>query len=271
MYLLDVDMAELIGKATAPVAKCVNLVLEESLLKDFADVFKEELGLIEVKITVDPAATPKFHCHRPVVFALKEKVKLLLNAQVSEELIPVEQSEWVAPIVVVNKKDRGIRICGDFKVSIDPVVCSQVHPLPTPEEMFSTLANGESYSKLDLANAYKLMRASDCSQPQLTINTHIGLFHYSRLPFGISTAPAIWQKAMAQVLNGIPGVVYFIDDILVTGSSRAEHGANLYKVLTRIREYGLCLNKAKCVFFKKSLNVWVIAFQMRGSNQPQVG
>ena len=140
--------------------------------------------------------------------------------------------------------------------------------------MFSTLANVESYSKLDLARAYKQMRVSDCSQPLLTINTHIGLFRYSRLPFGISTAPVLWQKAMAQVLNGIPGVVYFIDDILVTGSTRAEHEANLYKVLIRIREYGLRLNKANCVcffFFKKSLNFWAIAFQMRGSDQPQIG
>ena len=122
MYLLNFDVAELIGKATAPVARCVNLVSEESLLKDFADVFKEELGLlrgIEAKITVNPAAIPKFHRHRPVPFVLKEKVEASFNAQVSKgELIPVEQSEWAAPIVVVNKKDGGIRISGDFKVSI---------------------------------------------------------------------------------------------------------------------------------------------------------
>ena len=113
------------------------------------------------------------------------------------ELIPVEQSEWAAPIVVVNKKDGGIRICGDFKVSVNPVISPQVYPLPTPEEMFSTLANGESYSKLDLARAYKQMKVSECSQHLLTINTHIGLFRYSRLPFGVTTAPALWQKAMA--------------------------------------------------------------------------
>jgi len=79
--------------------------------------------------------------------------------------------------------------------------------------MFSTLANGESYSKLDLALAYKQMRVSAKSLPLLTINVHLGLFQYTRLPFGISTAQALQQKAMVQVLQG---VVYFIDDILVT-------------------------------------------------------
>ena len=126
----------------------------------------------------------------------------------------------------MHKHDGGIRICADFKVTVNSVICSQTYPLPTPEEMFSTLANGESYSKLDLARAYKQMRVSTASQPLLTVNTHLGLFQYARLPFGISTAPALWKKAMAQVLHGIPGVVYFIDDILVTGTTRVEHEKN---------------------------------------------
>ena len=119
--------------------------------------------------------------------------------------------------------------------------------------MFSTLANGESYSKLDLSRAYKQMKVTESSRPLLTINTHMGLFQYTRLPFGISTAPAIWQKAMSQVLQGIPGVVYFIDDIVITGHTRQEHEANLRRVLERIREYGLHLKKSKCLFFQKEL------------------
>ena len=97
------------------------------------------------------------------------------------------------------------------------------------------------------------MKVTESSRPLLTINTHLGLFQYTRLPFGISTAPAIWQKAMSQVLQGIPGVVYFIDDILVTGHTRQEHKANLRRVLDRIREYGLHLKKSKCLFFQKEL------------------
>jgi len=108
---------------------------------------------------VNPEATPEFHRHQPVSIALKEKVEASLNTQVAAgELILVEQSEWAASIVVVNKKDGGIRICGDFKVPVSPVISPQVYPLSTPEEMFSTLANGEYYSKLDLARAYKQMK-----------------------------------------------------------------------------------------------------------------
>ena len=77
------------------------------------------------------------------------------------ELRPVDKAEWATPIVVVPKSDGGIRICGDFKVTINPVICPQTFPLPTPEEMFSALANGESFTKLDLSRAYKQMISVD--------------------------------------------------------------------------------------------------------------
>ena len=97
MYLLNFDVTELLRQALFLLPQCVNLISAESLVRDFPDFIKDELGLlrgIEAKITVDPAAMPKFHHHRPVPFALKEKVEASLNAQVSEgELIPIEQSE----------------------------------------------------------------------------------------------------------------------------------------------------------------------------------
>ena len=116
--------------------------------------------------------------------------------------------------------------------------------------MFNTLANGESYTKLDLARVYELMAVKEECQHLLTINTHLGLFKYTRLPFGISITPALWQKTMAQVL---PGVVCFIDNILVTGHTRDQCKENLQNVLTQIRWYGLRFKKSKWKFFQKEL------------------
>ena len=252
MSQLGFDVSALIQEATQIHNTSEVVITAEHLCNEYSEVFTDELGVlcdIEATISVDEQATPKFHRYRPVPFAVKEKVEKTLRAQVAEgELIPVETSEWAAPIVVVHKRDGDIRICGDFKLTVNPVICPQVYPLPTPEEIFSTLANGESFFKLDLARAYKQMRVKESSQPLLTINTHMGLFRYTRLPFGISTAPSLWQRAMAQVLHGIPGVVYFIDD-----KTREEHEATLCKVLDRIREYGLRLKKSKCLFFQEEL------------------
>ena len=172
------------------------------------------------------------------------------------ELEPVDRSDWAAPIVVVTKKDGGIRICADFKMTINPHLCMQTFPLPTPNEVFSTLANGESFTKLDLSRAYKQMKVATNSQCYLTINTHLGLYRYLRLPFGIASAPAIWQRAMTTVFKGCKGVVYYLDDILVTGATREEHTQNLKNVMQRLQKFGLRLNEAKCKFFSKQIRIF---------------
>lgn len=119
--------------------------------------------------------------------------------------------------------------------------------------MFSALASDESYTKIDLARAYKQMKVQKECQPLLTINMHQGLYQYTRLPFGIMTAPSFWQKVRAQVLNGLSGVACYNDNILVTGCTREEHIKNLQAVLTRLQEYGLRVKLSKCQFFKSQL------------------
>ena len=163
---------------------------------------------MEADIELKEGAKPKFCKSRPVPFALREKVEEAIRQQVADgELEPVDHSLWAAPIVIVTKKNGDIRICTDFKVTVNPQLCVQTFPPPTPDEIFSVLANGESFSKIDLARAYKQMRVAKGSQPYLTINTPLGLYRYLRLPFGIASAPAIWQKAMTTVLQGCKGLV----------------------------------------------------------------
>ena len=226
-------------------------------INEFPEVTKEGLGLLKgIKATVElePGAQPKFCRSRPVPFALREQVEQSIHQQVEDgELEPVESSDWAAPIVIVRRKDGGVRICADFKMTINPHLCSKTFPLPTPDEVFSTLARGESFSTLDLARAYKQMEVAPDSQSYLTINTHMGLFRYRRLPFGIATAPAIWQKAMSVVLQGCRGVIYYMDDILVTGQTRKEHEQNLRQVFQRLEQFGLRINLSKCQFFQDSV------------------
>ena len=156
----------------------------------------------------------------------------------------------MTPIIVVRKNNGAIQICGDFKVSINPFIKQQVHPLPTPEEMFNTLVNGESYTKLDLARAYKQMKVQKEYLSLLTINTHQVLYQYNtRFPFDITTAPSSRQNA---ILNGLSGVLCYIDDILVTVRTREEHLANLKAVLMRIHEYGLRPKQFKYLFSRVS-------------------
>uniref|UniRef100_A0A8C5D775 ribonuclease H n=1 Tax=Gouania willdenowi TaxID=441366 RepID=A0A8C5D775_GOUWI len=169
-------------------------------------------------------------------------------------LSKVDWSEWATPIVPVAKKSsERVRICGDFKGTVNPVLHAVQYPLPRIDDIFASLANGEHFTKIDLAQAYLQMEMDENSRKYLTINTHKGLYQYNRLVFGITSAPAIWQRAMDQVLQGIPSTQCYLDDIIVTGSDKDSHLANLDAVLTKLEDYGLKANKKKCEFFKECI------------------
>ena len=91
------------------------------------------------------------------------------------------------------------------------------------------------------------------SKKFLVINTHKGLYCMNRLPYGVASAPAIFQQTVDQILPKLAGVVCFIDDILVTGCNEAEHLSNLEAVFQKIQEYGLRLKLRKCKFFQESV------------------
>ena len=122
------------------------------------------------------------------------------------------------------------------------------YPLPLIQDIFASLANGKSFTKLDLAHAYQQLILDDDSRPYTTINTHKGLFRYTRLPFGVSAAPAIFQRTMESLLGGLPHVCIYLDDILITGESDVAHLTNLAVVLERLESAGTRLKREKCAF-----------------------
>ena len=229
------------------------------LLTKYSKVFQEGLGSFEgyeAKIMVDPNASPRFYKARTVPYAMREKVEAELDRLVAEgTLEPVEYSDWAAPIVPVVKSDRkSVRICGDFKVTVNPVSKLHRYPIPKIEDIFATLEGGKVFTKLDLSQAYQQLKVDAESQKYLVINTHKGLFRYTRLPFGVSSAPGIFQKAMETLLQGISHVSVYIDDILVTGETENDHLQTLERVLERLAKAGLRAKRNKCKFLVPSVD-----------------
>ena len=165
----------------------------------------------------------------------------------------VNHRQWPAPIVTVPKKDGTVRICGDYKVTVNPVLDVDQYPLPRPEDLFATLAGGKFFSTLDLSHAYNQVVLDDSSLKYLTINTHRGLYQYTRLPFGVASAPSVFRKMMDTILQGMDGVICYLDDIMVSGRTEEEHLTNLRKVLERLQEHGIRAKRAKCTFLKTSV------------------
>ena len=115
------------------------------------------------------------------------------------------------------------------------------YPIPKIEDLFAQLSGGKRYTKLDMSQAYQQIVLDKDSRKFVVVNTHRGLFQYNRLPFGVSSAPGIFQRTMESLLKDIPGVVVYIDDILVTGSSDDEHLEHLEETLRRMSDAGLRL------------------------------
>ena len=127
------------------------------------------------------------------------------------------------------------------------------YPLPKPEDLFASLAGGKKFSKLDLIQAYLQMLLEEESREHVTLNTHMGLYRYTCLPFGIASAPAILQRTMDTILQGLNHVQCYIDDILVTGANDNKHLRNLEEVLARLMKHGIRVKSSKCTFFQDSV------------------
>ena len=115
-------------------------------------------------------------------FALKEAVeKEIERLEKSGSLKQVEYSDWASPIVPVPKKDGTLRLCGDFKVSLNGALEVDQYPLPKPSDLFACLTGGTKFTKLDLSAAYQQLLLDEESQILVTLNTHKGLFQCTHL------------------------------------------------------------------------------------------
>lgn len=102
-----------------------------------------------------PDAKPKFFRPRTIPFALQKATKHEIDRLVSEGILkPIQCTEWATPIVVVPKKSGSVRICGDFKVSVNPQIVVNRHPIPCIRDIFHKLRGGKLYTKIDLSDAY---------------------------------------------------------------------------------------------------------------------
>ncbi|GBL76949.1 Uncharacterized protein K02A2.6 [Araneus ventricosus] len=216
------------------------------LLEEYKNIFDDELGEInnyQVKLELKPEVKPIFCRVRTIPFALKGRVENEINRLEKEGIIEkVEHSEWATPVVPVVKPDGSIRLCADYSVTLNPNLIVPQHPLPRLEEIFTNLNGGKQFSKLDFKQAYLQMKVHPESQKLLTINTHKGLYVCKRLMYGLNGAPAIWQRYVDGLFQGMQGVKVFMDDARITGSDEMSHFKALEEFFKKCKEHGLKIN-----------------------------
>ena len=187
---------------------------------------------------------------RPVPYALRPKVEAEPDRFESLGIISkVERAEFsTKPIVPVLKPSGQVRICGDFKVSVNQYLDLTQYPLPHIEEVFERLSGGQVFAKHDLPDAYLQIELDEESKRQVVITIHRALYRYNRLCFGLSSAPAIFQGIIEQILRPVKGVQPYLDDIALKGSNLDDHLRVLRHVYQILRQAGVKLKREKCVF-----------------------
>ncbi|XP_076284281.1 uncharacterized protein LOC143210894 [Lasioglossum baleicum] len=247
------------GNNKNEVKKIEGIELRNYIIQKYNSLFSDTPGLYnksKMKIHLKENARPVALKCRHVAYALKplveKEIKRLLNLG---HLVPVDVSEWVTPIVPTLKGNGNVRICGDFKLTINPYIITDKYPLHTIDEIFAVLQGGDKFTELDMTHQYMLFPVDESCTNLLTIVTHKGLFRYTKIPEGVSPAPADVQRKMDECLRGIDCTIAFLDNIYVTGRTNEEHTKNLEKVCARLQECNLRLNLVKCKFMQNRIEV----------------
>ncbi|XP_063962065.1 uncharacterized protein K02A2.6-like [Lytechinus pictus] len=204
----------------------------------------------EYHITLSPGAKPVcLYTPRRVPHPLLPKVKKEIDLMLEHGVIsPVtEPTKWCSGMVTSG----AIRICVDL-TQLNKSVEREVHPMASVDESLAKLGRGTIFTKLDANSGFWQLPLDDYSKLLTTFITPFGRFCFNRLPFGITSAPEIFQRTMSGIIEGLDGVICHVDDVLIHGATKAEHDSRVRAVLQQFVKAGLTLNN-KCEFSQEKL------------------
>ena len=229
---------------------------KETIASKFPKLFSG-LGCLteEYNIQLNKDAIPyALTTPRRVPLPLMEPVKKELQRMEREGVITKVEgpTNWCAGMVVVPKANQKVRICVDL-THLNKNVQRERHILPFVDHTLAQLAEAHYFTKLDANSGFWQVPLSKKSARLTTFITPFSRFCFNRLPFGISSAPELFQCRMSVALEGLEGVACLMDDILVHGKTKEEHDTRLLNTLERLQKHGITLNKKKCSFATESV------------------
>lgn len=203
------------------------------------------------RIPLTPGARPK-RTYRNSRKSLVDRKAI--EDQVTEWLatgvIQKSSSPWAAPIVLVPKKGTTKRrLCINYQ-GLNNVTVKDSFPLPLIDDIMHSVGDAKYFGTLDLANGFNQIPMAVEDIPKTAFSCHLGLFEFTRMPFGLCNAPATFQRAMMETLSDLIWSCCFvyIDDIIVFGRTYEEYMGNMERVLERLSEHGLTIKPEKCSF-----------------------
>jgi hypothetical protein len=239
------------------------------LIEDNEEVFSGKIGKAPgtVDIMIDPKVRPIVQKGRKIPYHLhgkaEEKLKSLLREDIIEPVPGDEPRTWVSCPVIAPKPDPNqIRFCIDMKAANKAILRPNCM-LPSTEDILDKFEGADTFSKLDLKEAYHQFELSHQSRHITTFHGPDRLYRYKRLNYGTRSSQDIMQNEIFRMLAGIPNQVNVADDILVGGTQK-EHDEALKQVLDTLKANGITVNPKKCVFDVNSISFLGLIFCKEG-------
>lgn len=227
----------------------------ENLLQEYADVFYQEGEVLGVTPTIQHRIimedqTPIAQAYRRIPPYLWTELKDHLQDLLQKGIITESQSDFASPIVIVRKKSGEMRMCVDYR-KLNQRVRRDAYPLPRIEETLDAMNGAQYFSTLDLTAAYNQIEVDPRDQHVTAFTTPLGLYEYTRMPFGLSNSPATFQRLMGRVFRDdmLRILLCYLDDLLIYSKSIEEQIERLEVAFTRLRQHNLKLEPKKCQLF----------------------
>ena len=235
--------------------------LGHPLLKDFADVFPEDLPKrlppernvdhrIELSDPKPPRAQPVYRMSPKELETLRKELDELLEMG----HIQPSKSPFGSPVIFVKKKDGSMRLCIDYR-ALNKMTIKNRYPLPNIDGLLDQLEGARVFSKIDLRTGYHQIRVHPDDIEKTAFRTRYGHFEFRVLPFGLTNAPATFVTLMQDIFQPLIDkcMVVYVDDILVYSKNEEEHETHLRQVLEVLRQNKLYAKASKCAFFQKEV------------------
>ena len=186
-------------------------------------------------ITLTEDASPvrcpsRFRTESDKQFIAGEIAKLLKTGIIEES-----QSPWRSQVVISTTANHKKRLCIDYASTLNRFTIPDVYPIPVIDELLSRVSNWKWYSYIDLKSAYHQLRLRKVEQPVTAFEANGKLYQFTRLAFGVTNGVPAFQRTIDRIIDGLVGVVADIDDVVVGGTTKAEHDANLQAFIARAK------------------------------------
>ena len=230
------------------------------LLVEYADVFSSDdtdvgqTSLVQHSIPVEPGTAPIRQPPRRLGVEKDQEVERQVEELVKKKLVVPADGAWSSPVVLVRKKDNNWRLCVDYR-QLNAVTRKGAYPLPSIDDSLDALAGSVYFSTLDLLSGYWQVPMDEDAQEKSAFVTRGGLWKWKVLPFGLTSAPATFERLMEQVLKGLQwkSLLLYLDDIIVFSADFETHLARLKVVLERFKGANLKLKPSKCELLQKEV------------------